>query len=858
MRSDKNNDKNNDKSKSTNNKEKKKKVSVLRIILITFIILSIVGTACVMGLVVGVIKNATPIDPNNLEMYESSFIYDSNGELIEKVHGSNFRSIVSLDKMPKDLQNAVISIEDERFYDHHGVDIKRLFGALWYDLKTLSKAQGASTITQQLAKNMYTSNEKTINRKIKDTYYAIQLEKTLSKEEVLETYLNTFYLGRGAIGVQAAAQTYFSKDVGELTLAESSMIAGITKNPSKYSPYSTQRLDGSENLDELKNLLVFYPKTANTDPASDVEKGMFEKLHTNKLIDNYQYDQLKKEQIVVRKALLNPNAKERQGTVLYKMLELGHISQSEYDEAKNEEIVIKVGSQTQANVSSYFVDLVKDDVIDALVKEGKTEDEARDMLYNGGLRIYSTMDVTIQKILETEYQKNSNFPGTFTDKNGNIQPQSAMVIMDYRTGQVKALVGGRMIGGKKLYNRAVNPRQPGSAIKPLAVYLPALDSGMTAGTTINDSPTGYKYSSNEKWKPNNYANRYRGSITLRESVQHSSNVGAVKTAEMLSSSPYSSVEVMVDFLENMGISTIVKTPGHNDKNFSALTLGGMTKGITPLEMTAAYGSMANGGTYIKPMLFSKIEDSNGNIILNNKPVKHSITTPQTAYIMTDVLTSVINEGTGGSARISNMPVAGKTGTTSDNNDAWFAGYTPYYVGATWIGNDWNQKLKSGSGMSAKLWSKVMTQVHKGLPSKSFERPSGIVTQNICRESGQIATHFCQKTRTEKFVAGTEPKDYCDMHTQDENIEIEESPDASDIINDWLFDSDKKNDNNNNNNNKVIDSKKDEENKQLDPEVNKKEKNDKKNDDKQIENLFFKKQDNENTKKENETKIKESN
>lgn len=849
------NDKNNDKSNTTKNTEKKKKISILRIILITFIILSIVGTACVMGLVVGVIKNAPPIDPHNIEMYESSFMYDSNGQLIEKVYGSNFRSLVTLDKIPKDLENAVISIEDERFYDHKGVDIKRLFGALWYDLKTFSKAQGASTITQQLAKNMYTSNEKTINRKIKDTYYAIQLEKTLSKEEILETYLNTFYLGRGAIGVQAAAQTYFSKDVGELTLAESAMIAGITKNPSKYSPYTTQRLDGNENLDELKNLLVPpYPKTANTDPASDAEKEMFEKLHKNGLINNFHYDQLKKEQIVVRKAVVNNKAKERQETVLYKMLELGHISQSEYDQAKNEEIIIKVGSQTQANVSSYFVDLVKDDVIDALVKEGKTEDEARDMLYNGGLRIYSTMDVNIQKILETEYQKNSNFPGTFTDKNGNIQPQSAMVIMDYRTGQVKALVGGRMIGGKKLYNRAVNPRQPGSAIKPIAVYLPALDSGMTAATAIDDSPTGYKYSSNEKWKPHNYANRYRGPITLRQSVQHSSNVGAVKAAEMLSSSPYSSVEVMVDFLENMGISTIVKTPGHNDKNFSALTLGGMTKGITPLEMTAAYGSMANGGTYIKPMLFSKIEDSNGNIILNNKTVKHSVTTPQTAYIMTDILATVVNSGTGGRARISNMPVAGKTGTTSDNNDAWFAGYTPYYVGATWIGNDYNQRLKTGSAMSSSLWSKVMTQVHKGLPRKSFKRPSGIVTQNVCLESGQLPTHFCEKTTTEKFVAGTEPKKYCEMHTQDENIEIEESPDASDIINDWLFDSNNKDDKKDNkkddkkNDKKedktIIDSKKDTQN----PTKN----------DNNIEDTLFKKQDNKNTKNENESKIIESN
>ncbi len=775
-------------------KPKKKKVSLFRVFLITFLILSIVITASGMGIVFGIIKNAKPIDPNNLEgmLDESSFIYDKNGELVEKVHGNNFRSIVELDKIPVNLQNAFISIEDERFYKHHGIDVKRLFGALWYDLKTLSKAQGASTITQQLAKNIYTSNEKTISRKIKDAYYALQLEKDLEKTDILRAYLNTIYLGRGAVGVQAAAQTYFSKDVSELNLAESAMIAGITKYPSKYSPFTTERLDGSENLEELKDKLIFYPKTPSTDPASDVEKGMFKKLLSKGLIDNYQYEELTKEQIVVRKAVLNSDSKERQEIVLRKMLELGHINQSEYEEAKNQPISIKIPRKKASGISSYFADLIKDEVIDALVKKEYSEDEARDLLYNGGLRIYSTMDMEMQKILEKEYENSANFPGTFRDNNGNIQPQSAMVIMDHHTGEVRALVGGRMIGGSRLFNRATNPRQPGSSIKPLAVYLPALDNGMNAATGVDDSPRTDK--KGKSW-PKNYGNKYRGDITLRESVQWSSNVGAVRVAEMLSMNESSSIDVMMDYLENMGISTLVKTPGTNDKNLS-LSLGGMTKGVTPLELTAAYGTMANKGTYIKPRLFTKVEGPDGEILLENKPIKHKVVSPQTAYIMTDILKTVVSSGTGGSAKLPNMPVAGKTGTTSNNYDAWFAGYTPYYVAATWIGNDINKDLGQGSKISAKLWNKVMSKVHSKLEYKNFEKPEGIIEKTVCTHSGDLATHFCPTTRTEIFAKGSAPQEYCKLHTQEEVADPSEtdtpSETPSEIIDKWLFENEEDN------------------------------------------------------------------
>lgn len=770
------------------NKEKKKKVSSFRVILLAFLIFSMILTASGMGIVFGVIKNAKPIDPTNLEsmLDESSFIYDQNGNLVEKIHSGSFKTTVEIDQVPKDLQNAFVSIEDERFYKHNGVDIKRVFGALWYDLKTMSKAQGASTITLQLAKNMYTSSEKTISRKIKDAYYAIQLEKHLTKDEILKAYLNTAGLGRGATGVQAAAQIYFSKDVSELNLAECAMIAGITKYPYKYSPYITERLNGSEDLSELKDKLIFYPKTSGMDPASEAEKSMFKNLLSKGYIDTYQYEDLTKEQIVVRKAVDNIDSKGRQEIVLRKMLELGYISQSEHDEAKNAPIEIKIPKKNNNGISNYFADLIKDEVIDALIQKGYSEDEARDTLYNEGLRIHSTIDMDMQKILETEYQNNSNFPGTFRDKQGNIQPQSAMVIMDYHTGQIKALIGGRMTGGgSRLFNRATNPRQPGSSIKPLAVYLPALDNGMTAATPIDD--TVFKLGT---WQPKNYGGKYRGNITLREAVQHSSNVGAVKTAQMLGMSESSSIDIMIDYLENMGITTLVKTPSHNDKNYSALTLGGMTKGITPLQLTAAYGSIANKGTYIRPILFTKIETPDGKILVENKIIKHKIVDPQVAYIMTDILKSVVTSGTGGSARISNMPVAGKTGTTTDNKDAWFSGYTPYYVAATWIGNDMNESLPKGSAMAAQLWSKVMSKIHNKLDNKNFERPDNIIEKSICTQSGGVATHFCPTSRTEIFIKGTEVKSYCKIHTSssseeeiDENKDPEDSP--SDIINKWL-------------------------------------------------------------------------
>ncbi len=762
---------------ASNNKvsknKKKKRVSIFRVIILFFLSLFIIGSALGLGLLFAVVKTAQPINAASIQnmLDESSFIYDSNGNLIEKVHGSNYRTIVSLEKIPKDLQEAVISIEDERFYSHPGVDIKRIGGALLYDIKTRSLAQGASTITMQLAKNLYTSPEKDITRKIKDAYYALEIEKQLNKDQILHAYLNTMSLGRGSIGVQAASQTYFSKDVSELNLAECAMIAGITKYPYKFSPYVTSIIDINDDLSNLE--LVVLPSTEDTPMPSENDLLIYNNALNLGKIDNFEYNLLKKGDVYLRKAILNQESKKRQETVLYKMNELGYISDIEYKEALNYNIVIKIGKKKEQGISTYFIDKLKQDVITSFMQKGYTEDEAIDILYNGGLRIYSTLDTSIQKILEKEFENNNNFPGSYTDENGIVQPQSAMVIMDQFSGEVKGLVGGRGIGGNRIYNRALNPRQPGSSIKPLAVYLPALAKGITAADVYDDAPRddgkgGY-------WPKN--VGAYYGPSTVRQLIERSSNVGAVKIGETLSSTPEQSINTMITFLQKLGITTIVtrdQNPKVNDENLS-LTLGGMTKGLTPLEITSAYTAIANQGKQSRPIFFTRVENSNGDIIFENKNITKEIIDPQSAYILADMLKSAVTNGSGKQAMLSGITTAGKTGTTSDKKDAWFVGFTPFYTAATWIGTDMPTELSHGSAMSAKLWKKVMDQVHENIKNKEFARPNGITEVSICKISGQLLTEACNRAGTatsEIFKSGTAPTGYCELHN-DYNTPIED-------------------------------------------------------------------------------------
>lgn len=761
----------NEESKSVPKKKRKKKRRVIipKVILLLICIVTLLGVVSIGGYALYVIKTAPPIDPTKINdmLDDSSFIYDSQGNLLDKLSGEENRTIVPLSQIPEDLQNAVIATEDERFRQHNGVDIKRIFGALWYDVKNRTLEQGASTITMQLSKNMFTNSTRSLDRKIMDAYYAVEMEKILSKDQILAFYLNKVNFGRGSHGVQAAANHYFNKDVSDLSLAESAMIAGITQNPSKYSVYITAPISLDDDLSQIQ-IRQFLRSDNTEDPPTEEDLKVIDKLYSAGLISRYEQVQLKNNDYYVRKATLNPAAKERQETVLSRMLRNGYISQQEYLDAKSEEIVIKIGKTKASNISSYFADKVKTETLNILKSLGHSEEKAAQMLASGGLRIYSTMDPKVQRILEDEVNNNANYPRTRTDEQGILQPQVAGVVMENATGYVRGLVGGRGIGGSKIYNRALNPRQPGSAIKPLAVYLPALSRGFTPATSIDDKPF-----TEGNYRPKNFGNYYVGPTTVRNLVIHSSNVGAVQVAQKIT--PH----VMIEELQKLGISTVVTRDMDsrtNDENLS-LALGGMTKGATPLDMTAAYATIANGGTYTKPIFVKRIDTSSGTILYEAKPETKTVATPQEAYLMTSMLQDVVNRGTGARARVSGHPTAGKTGTTNDDKDIWFVGYTAHYTGAIWIGEDLPKSLNTTSDIPSALWGKVMNKVHAGLSSKSFAMPSGIVGLQICEESGLQATEYCPSTRKELFISGTTPKDSCDMHQtpEEEPLDPEDNP-----------------------------------------------------------------------------------
>jgi len=681
--------------------------NILKFLGYAILILIFIGVGVIGGKVWAIIKNTPPISQEALTAQsQSSIVYakDSNGQWqrVAILHGADNRLWVPIEKIPKDLQNAFVAIEDQRFYKNNlGIDPKRIIGALIADIKAGGKpVQGASTITQQLVKNTMLSNEKTLTRKIQEAVLAWRLEQKYTKEQILEAYLNTIYLGGpnvNAYGVQAAALAYFGKDVSQLDLAESAMIAGITNNPSVYSPY------------------------ANLEAAT-----------------------------------------QRQHLVLKKMLEQGYITKEQYDKAIAEKLVFKKTNFTTYD-HKYFIDQVINDVADELSKKlNISHDEAINKIYNGGLRIYSTMDLKIQSYVEEAFKNPELFPMNSKIKD---EVQGAMVVMDWRTGEVKGLVGGRDTSNiVRGFNRATQAyRQPGSSIKPLTVYGPALESGLTAATVVDDVPTTFG-----NWTPHNYeSSTYRGLVTLREALTHSLNIPAVKVVDRIG------VATSANYGKKFGLD-ITK----NDMYLPALALGGLYKGVTPLQEAAAYGAIANGGVYTTPITFTKVTDSEGNLILENKPLRHVVLSEQNAYILMNMMQDVVKYGTGTRARIPNMPVAGKTGTTDNYSNAWFSGFTPYYVATVWMGYDNNSislydtrtgtKVVGGS-YPAQLWKTVMLQIHKDLPYKDFVRPSGIISATVCRDSGELPTDLCHldprgdRTYTEIFAQGTQPTTYCTVH-----------------------------------------------------------------------------------------------
>lgn len=561
----------------------------------------------------------------------SSLVYDSDGNEIATIHAAENRMPVKLDQVPQNLQDAFVAVEDNRFYDHIGVDPRGIARAIWANLRGRTVSEGGSTITQQLAKNAYLTQDRTLKRKIQEVFLALRLEHQYTKSEILELYLNQIYFGQGAYGVQAAARTYFGKDVEDLTLNECAMLAGIPKSPNYYSP--------------LNNLQA---------------------------------------------------AQERKATVLDQMVKYGYLDSATAEKTKQEkpDLVKPDPAKDDKGEASYFVDYVTQKLID---KYGA------DAVYKDGLQVYTTIDMDMQRAAEKAMK---GLPSGRKDANGVVQPQGALVALDPHTGYVKAMVGGR---GTDQFNRAtMAERQPGSAFKPF-VFAAALENKFSPSTVINDSPIKIG-----DWEPQNDEHTFSGPVTMRQVAQHSMNVPTVKIAQKLG------IEKVLYYAQEMGISTLVMDGPHNDKNLAS-ALGGLTKGVTPLELTSAYGTFANKGVHVDPVVIVKVLDRNGKVIDEANPEQHNVISESSAADLTSMLQDVIRAGTGRRASIG-RPAAGKTGTTSDYHDAWFVGYTPDLVASVWIGNDDNTSLGGiyGGTVPATIWKDFMTEALKGTPAKDFD------------------------------------------------------------------------------------------------------------------------------------------
>lgn len=769
-------------SKSKNSKTLKRKMRSRRKkkIIGGVIAFFIIASALVLGFVFASLKDVKPVNEALLDKltHQTTTIKYANGETMSTAPSQYKKTPIPLSDMSPYLRKAIISIEDERFYSHNGVDYWSLGRSV---VKTLiGKKQGGSTIPMQVSKILLTSSDQTMSRKIKDIYYALEMSKSVSKDKILETYLNNYFVGKSLSGAEAGALGYFNKHSKDLTLGEAAMLAGVTRNPSKYAPYTSARITGDESKSDLDHKLIFFLPTEGLEGANSTEKSMYEKLYEWDLVDQDTYKQLKSGDLLVRKAINNPDAKTRQETVLSKMKELGVITEKQYVAAVNEKINIQFPDSNE-QIANSVESLIEYDVIDALMEQGKTEEEARNMYYNGGLIVNSTIDPKIQKAIEAEYAVNSNFPNDTVAANGLSEPQSASVVIDYKTGNIKGLIGGRNIKARKTLNRAITPYQPGSTIKPLSVYTPAIDTQkVTQSTLMSDTRGGYRFKENRADNPETTTNGY-GSMSLRHALALSSNTIAYKTGELLGPTYDDAIDVMMDYLRNFGITSILdfkeeKKAGmqRSDRHFNSLVLGGLTRGISPLQMAAAFGTLANNGVYIEPEIFTTITTYNGELIIKNTPKTHKVVDPDVAYVITDMLTAVVKEGIGNNAALSSgIPVAGKTGSTNNYLDTWFVGYTPYYVGSTYIGDDAGVKNEDGTIMqrrrieggaamtSSRLWAKIMNRIHQNLEYKTFTKPDNVYMTTINPIDGGRTSYGVLAA----FIDGTAPDRYSYIATQ---------------------------------------------------------------------------------------------
>lgn len=697
------------KNKKRNNKKSQKRRSIiLKTILILFIFF-LLAILIAGGVFVGIFfSDKFAITKEDLLISNSNtVIYDAEGNVILELSGTENRKIISIDEMSPQLPNAFVAIEDERFYKHHGVDLKRTTAAtLTYLVHSGSSNFGGSTITQQLVKNITNEKDSTgtagMQRKVKEMSRAYQIEKMIDKKQILELYLNLIPLassGGDICGVEMASIFYFNKSAKDLSIEECAFIAGVTHSPTQYNPYKEQ---------------------PNTERISSRTK-----------------------------------------TVLAKMKKLGFITEDEYNTAVanvDAGLHFEQGVLPNSNIKSYFVEAAVDQVVKELVEEkGMSKEYAESRVFNGGLKIYTTQVSAVQQAVETEY-KSDTFIKPSTKEEGQ-HTQSAMVIIDHKTGHVVGCMGGLgndvdAIG----VNRIESVRQPGSSIKPIGVYGPALEKGIiTAATVYDNSKTTF----GKSYSPGNASSSYSGLCTVRQALEVSSNIVACKVISELTP------DAAIDFMRQLGITSLVKdsesTNGVSDSNTS-LALG--TASISPLEMAAAYATIANDGIYIEPTFYTKVEDSDGNVLIESSQESRRVISEGTSFILKSLLKQVV-EGTYGTAKackMGNVDVAAKTGTTQQQNDLWLCGFTPYYTAATWFGYDYSEYVSNAGGSPATLiWANVMKNIHANLPENRFVQPSNVVTARVCNVSGKCATSACSSTHTEFFVEGTVPTQ-CTGHT----------------------------------------------------------------------------------------------
>lgn len=771
------------------------KVMAVRTVLVSIIVCAVIGISAFFGAINGLIETAPSIDSINVvpDGYATT-ILNTNEKAVQTLVGQDAnREYATLSQIPRHLQNAFVAIEDERFWTHDGIDLRGIARATLTGITGGRFRQGASTLTQQLLKNQVFDGgeERTfiqkLERKVQEQYLAIQLENKLSKEQIMEYYLNTINLGQNTLGVQAAAKRYFGKDVSELTISESAVLAGITQNPTAYNPITHPK----KNQKKRATILAYMLKQG--------------------FITSDEYDDAMEDKVYARIKTVNKE------------------------------------TASSSSVNSYFTDALIDQIISDMKEElGYTETQAYNALYRGGLTIYSTQDSSMQKTCDNiindpaYYPPNStyqlNYQLTVRDADGKaynynagtmknwfkkkkgktinlyyrdkkqakpyirtyrkamskgktiegekieytIQPQASFIIMDQQTGQVKAIAGGR---GKKTANRTLNRattslRQPGSTFKILSTYLPALDtSGMTLATIQRDAP--YFYPGTKRLVKNWYSG-YRGNVSIRKAISNSMNVIAVKTLEQVTP------KTGYDYLLNLGFTSLVDSyTDENGKIYSdialPMALGGLTKGVSNLELTTAFASIANSGIYNKATFYTKVLDHNGNVLLDKSPVTKTevidgeevtkTTTPtskqvmkdSTAWLLTNAMEDVIKSGTGTSLAFhsTKMPVAGKTGTTTGNKDLWFIGYTPYLTAGVWGGYDSSEK-QSYTTYHKAIWKAIMEEIHKDYKQVSFEKPKSVTSAYVCSQCGKRITtrNLSSRRIKEYFAKSTVPEESC--------------------------------------------------------------------------------------------------